>query len=476
MSIVDKKNKVFGKIAATRTLTSGLPKLKLTSSLKSINNGGDSITFLSDLIKSLIGYEALVESVVEILTTSIPNIEQAVKKNLKSELKTIVSCGIDPHLPTWTQSNGAGIVIEVKKIDFLDILRTDPNSVGGKLLYSDVTTPYTASTDFNTFLYGVIQNDGVTHTWNNIFDITFNSLGNSTTPNNTLTIKANQSYDSKTLTDLNNDYIDSIEPLFKTENIVSQVMDIIYGVVSSNIGKSLKQLEMESKINTIIDKMVNNANLNAIEDSAFGFTNKETMTNQIEAIKRKSGFSSVDTSVQIPSTIPISSLTTLNQDIANTTTLLQKKDAIKTNLTSMANFSSLGVNLKSDVVSVKLNFIQGIINNLIKGIINMIISPKIIMVFIINYKIVYGIAGPDSDFLDPIDFIKKNKKLTTEIMKGISEEIIKILLSISIKEINSLVSAAAIKIQKEKNFLKLAQLQSLIVVPQSQIKKFLDNI
>ena len=293
---------------------------------------------------------------------------------------------------------------------------------------------------------------------------------------NTLTIKANQSYDSKTLTDLNNDYIDSIEPLFKTENIVSQVMDIIYGVVSSNIGKSLKQLEMESKINTIIDKMVNNANLNAIEDSAFSFTNKETMTNQIEAIKRKSGFSSVDTSVQIPSTIPISSLTTLNQDIANTTTLLQKKDAIKTNLTSMANFSSLGVNLKSDVVSVKLNFIQGIINNLIKSIINMIISPKIIMVFIVNYKIVYGIAGPDSDFLDPIDFIKKNKKLTTEIMKGISEEIIKILLSISIKEINSLVSAAAIKRQKEKNFLKLAQLQSLIGVPQSQIKKFLDNI
>ena len=72
--------------------------------------------------------------------------------------------------------------------------------------------------------------------------------------------------------------------------------------------------------------------------------------------------------------------------------------------------------------------------------------------------------------------LKKNKKLTTEIMKGISEEIIKILLSISIKEINSLVSAAAIKRQKEKNFLKLAQLQSLIGVPQSQIKKFLDNI
>jgi hypothetical protein len=475
MSIVDKKNKVFGKIAAARTLTGGLPKFKLTSSLNSINNGGNSVGFLTDLIKSLIGYEALVESVVEILTTSIPNIEQAVSKNIKSELKTIVSCGVDPHLPTWVQSNSGGITIEVKKIDFLDILRTDPNSVGGQLLYRDITTPYTDSTDFNTFLYGVIQNDGVTHTWNNIFDITFNSLGNSTTPNNTLTIKANQSYDSKTLTDLNNDYIDSIAPLFETENIINEVMDIIYGVVSSNIGKSIKQLEMESKINTVIDKMVNNTNINAIEDSAFSFTNPETMTNQIEAIKRKSGFSSVDTSIPIPSTIPISSLTTLKQDLFNVNTLLEKKDAIKNNLNSMANFSSSEVFNKTDVVSVKLNFIQGIINNLVKGIINMILSPKVIMAFVINYKIVYGL-GVNSDFSDPIDFIKKNKKLTNEIMKGISEEIIKILLSIAIKEINALVSAAAIKKQKEKSLLKLAQLQSLIGVPQSQIKKFLENL
>lgn len=129
MAVINKKKKVFGKIAAAKTLSSGMPKLKLSSSMPSINNDGDAITFLTDLIKVLVGFQALVTTVVETLTNSLPKIERAIKKALKVELKSIVSCGVDPSLPTWIQSTGAGIVIEVRKIDFLDMLRTDPNSV-----------------------------------------------------------------------------------------------------------------------------------------------------------------------------------------------------------------------------------------------------------------------------------------------------------------------------------------------------------
>jgi len=38
MAIVDKKKAVFGKIAAARTLTESMPKLKLSSSFPSVNN------------------------------------------------------------------------------------------------------------------------------------------------------------------------------------------------------------------------------------------------------------------------------------------------------------------------------------------------------------------------------------------------------------------------------------------------------
>jgi hypothetical protein len=56
----------------------------------------------------------------------------------------------------------------------------------------------------------------------NILDIRFDSIGTTTRPNNSLTIKANVSYDNKKLTDLNNDFIDSLT-LFNSKEIVNRI-------------------------------------------------------------------------------------------------------------------------------------------------------------------------------------------------------------------------------------------------------------
>lgn len=477
MGVVEKKKDVFGKIGAFKTLTEGMPKLKLTSSFSSVNNSGDVISFLTDLVKALVGFEALVSAVVDTITHSLPRIEKAVKKALKIELKNIVSCGVDPSLPSWMTSTGTGITIQVKKIDFSDILHTDPNSAVGPLIYNDITSPLLNSSDFNTFLYGVIQDQGNPHTWpttgTGIFDITFNALGINGAPNNTLTIKANASYDNKTLTDLNNDFIDSLT-LFKSDNIVNKIMDIIYGSISSTIGKSLKQLENEAKINTIIDKMVHNNNKNPIPDSAFSFTKEETFKQQADALNRKKGSINLKTSNNIPSSVPVSQLTNFTQQFSNAgSNVIQQKDAIKNGLNSMASASAINVPNPVDVVSSKLNFIQQIIVTLIKSIVNIVLSPKVILVFILNYKIVYG---PTATFTDGVDFIKKNKKLMNAIMKVIAEELIKILLAIALKEIGVLVAKAVAKKQKEKGFNKLAQLQSLIGIPTNIIQQLLDKL
>ena len=478
MQIVDKKKEVFGKIAAAKTLTTGLPTLKITSSLPSINNNGDSITFLSDLIKSLIGYEALVDSLVDILTNSIPKIETAIKKSIRAELKSVVSCGVDPHLPNWIKSTGNGIVIEVKKIDFFDILRTDPSSTGGNLIYGDITTPFTDSTDFNTFLFGLIQDDGVTYTWSsngkNMLNITFNSAGTITRPANTLTITAHSDYDNKTLTDLMNDYIQSLN-LFDTTKVINQIMDIIYGTISTNIGKSLAQLEAEAKVNEIIDRMVNKMNVNQLNDDAFTFTNSEINIQQIDSSKRKLGTSTLNINTTIPSTIPISSVTNLNEQINSSATIKEKKDAITNGLKNMADFSVRNVDNLTDAVSAKLNFIQEIITNLIKSIVNIILGPKVLLSFLMVYEIIYH-SSQDFEFKDAVDFIKKNKKLMNEMMKITSEEIIKILLSIALKEINALVTESALEKQKEKLTLKLAQLQSLVGVSETTIKNILNTL
>lgn len=480
MAIVDKKKQIFGKIAAYKTLTESLPTLKKSSSFPSINNGGDSVSFLSDLIKSLIGYDALKSSVSEILVNSLPTIEKNIKHVLASDLKSLVSCGVDPHLPSWLISTGAGITIPVSKIDFLDMLRTNPNTLAGSLTYNDITPVLTNSTDFNTFLYGVIQDDGITHTWENILDFTFNStsVGN---PNNTLTIKANPAYNTKTLTDLNNDYIYS-NTFLNTQNVLNKSVDFNFGSISN--AKSLKQLEEEAKINTIIDKMVNNINKDPLNDNAFIFSKEETLQNELNAYHRKKGYKPLNLSLPtsanqtggittpMVSSVPPQYLTGFTTTLSASTTPLDRKTAIDNALDSMANITTAAITKLTDKPTVKLNFIQNILDTLIKSIVSIFLSPKVMIAFVINYKLIYG---QTADFDGPIDFIKKNKQLMSSIMKAISEEIIKILLAVALKEISSLVSAAMLRKQKEKAINRLAQMQSLLGVPKTQINNLLNS-
>src|ERR1039458_3303201 len=104
MAIIDQTKQVFGNIAALRTLNDNFPSLKTTSSFPSVSNKTNSLTFLTDLLKALVGYNVLVKTIVDILTYSLKEIELDIKKALKTQLKSIVSCGIDPSLPSYLKS------------------------------------------------------------------------------------------------------------------------------------------------------------------------------------------------------------------------------------------------------------------------------------------------------------------------------------------------------------------------------------
>jgi hypothetical protein len=467
MGVLDKKRKVFGNIAAAKTLTESMPKLKLSSSFPSVNNNGDSITFLTDLIKSLIGYAALIKALVDILTSSIEEIEVEIKKALKTELKSIVSCGIDPSLPAFIKSNSTtGIVIEVKKIDFLDLMKVDPTSVSGKLMYDDPTAGLT-STDFNTFLYAVIQDDGNTHTWQNIIDFKFVSLDpNGLNPNNSLIIKANPSYDTKTLNDLNNNFVDSLN-LFNSQGLVNKIIDTIFGSISFSLGKSRKQLEAEAKINNVVDKIVNTDEGQTISDTYFTFDNQEISNIQNEADERKKGIIKVKASTTFNASVPETNLTDFNTDMGTAVTTQQKKEVLSSHLDKMADKTTDKSPNPQDKQSIKLNFVQRIINTLIKAIVSVVLSPKVVLIFLVNFKIVYG---PTATYGDGVDFIKKNKALFKKIIKKITTMIIQMLLVIALKRIAELVGQAQAKKQIDKAKNKIVQLLSLVGVPQEAIR------
>lgn len=488
MAIVDKKKEIFGKIAAARTLTDNMPRRTSTSSFSSINNNGDSVSFLTDLIQSLVGYEALVETIVDTLTFSMSNIEKSIKKALKKQLKELINCDINPSIPLWFRSTGDGVTIELKKIDFIDILRTSPTSPEGRLLYKDITPNLLDSSDFNTFLYGLIQDDGVTHTWNGILDFTFNSVGDDTIPNNSLTIKTNPLYDEKTLTDLNNNYIDSIS-LFDTASILTQIMDIIYGSISSSVGKSLKQLENEALINKTLDKFINNTNITNLQDSAFTFNKEEIYSSQLEALDRKKGVKRIkipresnaaqssqtlnQSLNEINASVPLSSLTSFNDNISSSTDLLGRKNSVISSLNQMSFDTIKNVKNPIDNSTVKFDFVNEIIKNMGKAIINKILLPNVIILYLINYKIVYGEA---EQYENSIDFLKKNKNLINRIIKTIGTEIITILLRVSLKYIERLVAAKIAKKVIEKNTLNLSQILSLTGAPKARLKSLTDNL
>jgi len=471
MSIKDKKQKVFGEIAAAKTLTTDLKELKnglnkLTNSFPSVNNGNDVILFLTDLIKSLVGQKEFVNVIVETLTNYLSKIELGLKQTIKIMLRNMVSCGVNPSIPNFLKSTGGGIVIPVNKIDFFDQFKTDPKSQMGALLYNDITPILTDSSDFNTFLYGVIQDEGITHTWQGILDIKFEQVGSGTNPNNSLIIKTNPTYDNNSINKLNDNYIDSFN-VVETNGIMNKIIDILFGSISIQTNKTLRQLEKEAEINDIIDRLANADINDEINDDYFIFNNLEIAKQQEVANNRKNGIIKIKTSVETNSNMPIEQLNSFNDNFLNSTTLIEQRTVLTNSINNMADDLASQVPNNQDKQTVKISFVSDIIKTLNKSIANVLISPKIIIIFLINFKIVYGL---DAEFTSASDFIKKNRNLFTSVFKEITEIVVKILMSYAMKELTRLAGEAAIVKSTEKIQNRKQQLLSLVGVGQETLR------
>jgi hypothetical protein len=489
MSLKDKKQKVFAEIAAAKTLTNDLVALRnqlvgqisgLINSFPSLNNGNDIILFLTDLLKSLIGQQEFINVIVETLTKYLDKFEQALKKTLKTVLKEIISCSLDPSIPSYLKSTGSGIIVRVDKIDFFDMLKTDPITPIGGLIYDDIpasTAPLTDSSDFNTFLYGVIQdgistNPPVTHTWKGILTFTFYQNGSGDIPNNSLVIKTTPAYDVKSIVNLNDDYIDSLK-LIDAKKFVNQLIDILFGSISVQQNKTRKQLQTEAEINDIIDRLAN-ANANTeISDDFFNFTNAEVARQEEIADNRRNGIIKVKTSTEFDATMPVEFLTDFTNNYNQTSTLVEQRSLITNTLNSMSDNLASQTPNSEDKQTIKIGFAIDMIRNLIKSLANILISPKVIIIFLINFKILYG---PTAEYTDAKDFMKKNKKLFNVLFKMLEKEIVKLLMSYVMREATKLAGQVGLAKQLEKIQNRKDQVLSLIGVGTAKLSKAVDSV
>ena len=454
MSIINQKKEIHGRIAAMRTSVEGYPKLITNPSFPSISNDLNPLNFLTDLLSSLRGMESLKEVIIDTLTKNLPNIEKDIKHVLKTTLNSMVSCQINPSIPEYLLHTGEGINLELQKIDFNNLLLTNPNTEIGKLLYAD-TQNGIHSEDFNTFLYHVIQQGG-THVWADCLSIKFIESGST---NNILNIKVTKSFtdSGKNLKDLNNVLVDSVH-LLEISDVLTKLVDNIFGMVSVGQGKSKNQIINELKINSIIDSIMNQEDDIVIDDSFFEFDNKTLTQLEIDADNKFKGVKVVEISNPYNVSASLGTLSDITRDL---------KDAPLVDLSSILNnaLDKLSDEItdmipKVDKYSVKLDFISDLVKNLMKVIGNIIISPKIISILAINHQIIYG-----EKFDDPMDYIIKNKYFIKTIFNGIRDVVIDILLNLVLKDIEILVlqNAADLLTEQVKN--TSAMINSLVGVP-----------
>lgn len=156
------KRELLAYIDAILTMIEKYPTFSLGNMFSNINVsvGVNPFDFLLSIITKFVSYEEMVDWLVNFLTTSLPAIELSVKGILLSNLKETIDCVNDPRIPEWMRKNpydciinsadtngvydtDRGIVVNLRSIDYSNILSKSPMSEDGCHNYFGTMSYYT---------------------------------------------------------------------------------------------------------------------------------------------------------------------------------------------------------------------------------------------------------------------------------------------------------------------------------------------
>jgi hypothetical protein len=323
MGLIDDKKNVFTTIGAYTSLNNGGKLPTTTNTFTSVNNKNEIIPLLLDVLKIVVGSEALQELTGQLFSNLVDKIEPDLKTGIK---KQNIQSNSGDKLPSWFVSNG--VSVPVKNIDINGKLKTNPNSNSGSLLYDN------SKPNFDGKAYQAIQNSGTDTTFGNM-TINYNS--------NTDSFIYKPTNPNQTIGDFTNGFVDSITVINKKE-FMSNVMNQFYGSISNDQNKTADQLALELQISKLIEQVVNGDNsftilpsdlndiLNKANDLVNGNVNYDMGCGIITANLPLSGLTNVIASIS-GSTDPTFIGNQLNNTIDNsansTDTTAENKQTIK---------------------------------------------------------------------------------------------------------------------------------------------------
>lgn len=464
MAIKDKKKEVLAKVNALDKITeknsnnindtkSKLNKKK-DATKEGVNNKKNKVMeYITKLALIVASFEAIKKAFIDTISTRLPIIEKEIKTELKKQINEVISCNINPSIPDWLKNEG--IDIKVKDIDFFDMLKTEPTSTAGKMMYNDSSFELT-STDLNTFLYHVINknkdvntiNGGTYYPWGSstvgmdFLEVRFSPKGiiNGKNEPNVLNFKPTINASTMTLTQFNEKFIDSIKIFGNagSDKVITKLMDSMFGSIKNNLKIPQPKLIEEEKFNKSVECIIHAEN--EVDDSFFSFTNEEINEIERDLKKKKKGVRVLDCCQKNPIKLDTNVLLNAQNDINNSfdnppptlTKETSKREATARAIDSISENATTLVTDPIDIKNVKINFILELFKKLPVTLISFLISPKLIAIYSINHQLIYGRG---TSYSDPIDFVKKNKNMFKQLCKTIAIIVIKVILILIISKL-----------------------------------------
>lgn len=463
------KLNIILKLIAFKASCDGFPILNIRNSLPSLNKSLNAIQFLLDLIESLIGVEKLKELLIEMLSFNLDEIETTIKTILKLLIKQVFSCGISPTIPLNFITQG--VDIDLKRVDFFDTLKTDPNSDVGTCLYGD------PNEDFNYFLYETIQQT-TPNTWDSILTITYYGpntpvLVDNEQKLNVINIKIHPSYLNKSIFTFLNNFIDSIRFLPK-QNVVPKIIDSIFGTLTSASNKGFSVIQEEVKFEKMVDKIINDSDNEelTIDDSFFKFTNDQLFEIEQETSLRQSGTRILVECSNTPSYLPLSGITTTSTLLANSTSSTEVNNILTVQLGGLSDDSVSNVSDENKDLGKKI-FFKNLILGFIKVIVKALIGPAIMVVLSIYFKLAYGTFN----YTGVIEFVKNNAKMYIDMIKeAIIGTVQRILLKFLFNILKEIIICNFIENKKQSIVQYRKSLESLVAGGQTKYIKLLNSL
>jgi hypothetical protein len=295
MSLSDDKKGIFTTIGSYTSVIQATNIPDTTNLFPSVNNKNDIVPLLLDILKVVVGTDALQELTGELFTKFIDKIEPDLKKALKNQVTQYNS---NDNLPSYFTSSGSGVRVKVKNIDMSGKFKTNPSSQGGQLIY-DNTKP-----NFDSSVYNTIKNGsgdfGVLH-------MTHDAVTDE------LIFKANTTAQTPNIGAWLNKHIDNLTIVDKKE-FTTNAMNMIYGTVSKFQNRTVNDTHQELVVNQLLQQLISD------DDDSFEISPADNAALLARAEEMINGVVNYDMGCGVmASSLSLSGLTALINNISGTT-------------------------------------------------------------------------------------------------------------------------------------------------------------